>query len=265
MMRNCNVCAMLKESLSQKELANCDRGVLPKLDPTALVPAEMKLCSWLRVVRVRNPRDLSYDVLHGGAGPAGRCQVRGCARGECLARLRVGSAAVCADHLWECRVGVKAATLSAGVCAGCLMPVADMEMWLLSYGHWVCSACAETEARTIPSPLEDPVSSCLSCPRALHRPYKFGLDGQVRCGSCSSILPSGGALPEDMATRLVLVWLGVCDSRLPARFMAAGHLFLRSIGRLLAGASVSALIDEICLRQLLFSQWHSAKSLRHLR
>ena len=85
MMRNCNVCAMLKESLSQKELANCDRGVLLKLDPTALVPAEMKLRSWL--ARVRNPWDLSYDMLHGGAGPAARCQVRGCARGECLTVL----------------------------------------------------------------------------------------------------------------------------------------------------------------------------------
>ena len=43
-----------------------------------------------------------YDTLHVGAGPAGRCQVRGCTRGECLTRLRVCSAAVCADHPWEC-------------------------------------------------------------------------------------------------------------------------------------------------------------------
>ena len=77
-MRTCNVRAMLKEPWSQKELANRDRGVLLKLDSAALVPAEMRLRSWL--ARVRNPRDPSYNILHGGAGPvaAARCQVRGC-------------------------------------------------------------------------------------------------------------------------------------------------------------------------------------------
>ena len=70
-MRTCNVCAMLKEPLMQKEPAHRDRGATLKLDPTTLVPAEMKLCSWL--AQVRDLRDPSYDVLHRGAGPAARC------------------------------------------------------------------------------------------------------------------------------------------------------------------------------------------------
>ena len=61
------------------------------------------------------------------------------------------------------------------------------------------------------------------------------------------MLPSGGVLLEDMATRLVLVWLDTCHSRWPAKFMAAGHLFLRKIGRRLASACVSAL----CQRDML--------------
>ena len=87
----------------------------------------------------------------------------------------------------------------------------------------------------------DPVSLCLSCLRALHRPYKFGLDGQARCGTCSTSLPSGGALFEDMVARLVLVWLDICHSRWPAKFMAAGHLFPRKLGRQLASACMSEL------------------------
>ena len=167
---------------------------------TTLVPAEMRLRSWLS--RVRNPRDPSYDVWCGGAGPPALCRVHGCARSACLTRLRVGTAAVCADHLWECRVGVKAAPLSTGFCVGCLTPVDGVEAWVLSSGHRACATCAETEGRILSTPLEDPVSSCLSCSRALHRPYKFGLDGQARCGTCSLSLLSGGALFEDMIARL---------------------------------------------------------------
>ena len=59
--RTCNVCAMRKEPLSQKELANRDRGVLLKLNSATLVLAEIRLCSWL--AQVCSPRDLSYDVL----------------------------------------------------------------------------------------------------------------------------------------------------------------------------------------------------------
>ena len=152
-MRNSNVCAMLLEPLSQKELAQCDCDAPLKLDSTALVPAEMGLRRWL--ARVRNPRDPSYDVQFGGADPAARCQVHGCVRGACLIRLRVGSAVICADHLWECRVGVKAAALSAGFCACCLAPVEGVATWVLSYGHRVCAACAETEGRTLPTRQED--------------------------------------------------------------------------------------------------------------
>ena len=99
---------------------------------------------------------------------------------------------------------MKAAALSAGFCASCLAPVAGVETWMLSSGHRTCTTCAETESRTLPTLLKDPVSSCLSCSRALHRPYKFGLDGQARCGTCSPLLPSGGVLFEDVVARLVL-------------------------------------------------------------
>ena len=101
-MRNSNVRAMLKDPLSQKELAGRDRAAPLKLASTTLVPAELRLRSWLS--RVLNPRDPSYDVWCGGAGPQALCQVRGCARSACLTRLRVGTAAVCADHLWKCRI-----------------------------------------------------------------------------------------------------------------------------------------------------------------
>ena len=194
---------------------------------------------------MRDPHGRSYDILHGGVRPAARCQVRGCSQGECRIRLRVGSAAVCAGHLWECQVGVRAAAaLSAGICAGFLAPVAAVETWLLSSGHWVCSVCVETEGRTLPSPLEDPVSTCLSCSRALHRLDKPGLDGQACCEGCHSALPAGGTLLEDMTTRLVLVWLDIYHSLWPARFLAAGHNFSRSVVRLLAGACVSALPQQ---------------------
>ena len=82
---------------------------------------------------------------------------------------------------------------------------------------------------------------CLSCSRALHRPCKFGLDGQACCKGCRPALPTGDALLEDMVTRLVLVWLDICRTRWPARFMAAGYHFLRPVDRLLGGACVSAL------------------------
>ena len=52
-MRTCNVRAMLKEPLTQKELVHRDRRVPLKLDLTTLIPAEMKLRSWL--TRVRDP------------------------------------------------------------------------------------------------------------------------------------------------------------------------------------------------------------------
>ena len=204
-MRNSNVRVVLKEPLSQKELAGRDRTALLKLSSATLIPAEMSLRSWLS--RVRDPRDLSYDVWCGGAGPPACCQVCGCTHGACLVQLRVGSATVCADHLRACRIGVKDAVLSAGFCAGCLAPVEGIETWVLSSGYRTCAACAETEGRTLSTPLSDLVSSCLCCSRALHRPYKFGLDGQVRCGTCSPLLPSGELLFEDTIARLVLVWL----------------------------------------------------------
>ena len=50
-------------------------------------------------------------------------------------------------------LGVKAATLPAGACAGCLAPVVAVETWLLSSGHQVCSECAETEGQTLLLPL----------------------------------------------------------------------------------------------------------------
>ena len=55
-----HVRAMLKEPLSQKEIAGHDRAAPLKLVFATLVPAEMRLRSWL--LRVRNPRDPSYDV-----------------------------------------------------------------------------------------------------------------------------------------------------------------------------------------------------------
>ena len=66
-MRNSNVRAMLQDPLSQKELANRDRLAPLRLASTTLVPAEMRLRN--RLLRVRNPRDLSYDMWCGGAGP----------------------------------------------------------------------------------------------------------------------------------------------------------------------------------------------------
>ena len=91
------------------------------------------------------------------------------------------------------------------------------------------------------TPLGDLASSCLSCSRALHRPYKFGLDGRPRCSVCTPSLPSGAVLFEDMIARLVLVWLDLCHSRWPAKFMSAGQLFCRRLGRRLASACVSEL------------------------
>jgi hypothetical protein len=127
-------------------------------------------------------------------------------------------------------------------------------MWILFLGHRACATCAEAARRTLSTPLEDPVSLCLSCSRTLHRPYKFGLDGQTCCGTCSLLLPSAGVLFEDMVARLVLVWLDICHSRWPAKFMAAGHLFPRKFGRRLASACVSELYqdDMPAGRQFLF-------------
>ena len=84
---------------------------------------------------------------------------------------------------------------------------------------------------------------CLSCSRTLHRPYRFELDGQAQCGSCHSALPAGGSLFEDVATRLVLVWLGACQVRWLARFMVARSLHLRPVGRLLASACMAVLYE----------------------
>ena len=70
------------------------------------------------------------------------------------------------------------------------------------------------------------------------------MDGQACCATCSPVLPPGGVLLEDMATRLVLVWLDTCRSRWPAKFMAAGCLFLLKIGCRLTGACVSALYQR---------------------
>ena len=108
-----------------------------------------------------------------------------------------------------------------------------------SSGHRVCSACAAAETCALSSPLTRPTSTCLSCLRALYRPYKFELDGQARCGSCHSALPSSGQLFEDMVARLVLVWVDARRLRWPAMFMTAMILFLRLIGRLLVRACVS--------------------------
>ena len=46
-MRNSNVRAMLKDPLSQKELAGRDRAAPLKLVVATLVSAEMRLCNWL--------------------------------------------------------------------------------------------------------------------------------------------------------------------------------------------------------------------------
>ena len=238
-MRNLNVRAMLQDPLSQKGLAVRDRSAPLRLVSTTLVPAEMRLRSWL--LRVRDPRDLSYDVWRGSAGPPVLCQVHECAHGACLTRLRAGTASVCAEHLWECRIGSRSAALSAGFCAGCLVPVDGLDTWILSSGHCVCATCAEAEGRELSTPLSSPVSTCISCSRALHRPYKFGLDGQPHCSTCCSTLLSSGGLFEDMVARLVLVWLDLCHSRWPAKFMAAGQLFCRKLGRQLASACVQRL------------------------
>ena len=55
-MCNSNVRTMLKEPLSQKEVANHDCDAPLKLDSTALFPAKMKLRSWL--ARVRSPYEI---------------------------------------------------------------------------------------------------------------------------------------------------------------------------------------------------------------
>jgi hypothetical protein len=228
-MCNSNVRIMLQDPLSRKELASRDRLAPLRLASTTLVPAEMRLRSWL--LRVRDPRGLSYDMRCDGAGPPTLCQVRGCAHGVCLTRLHAGTAVACAEHLWKCRIGVQAATLSAGYCACCLVPVRGLETWILSSGHRVCEECAEAEGRALSTSLEGPASSCLSCSRALHRPYKYGLDGQPRCSICTPSLLSGGELFEDMVTRLVLVWLDLCHTQWPSKFMTAGQLFCRKLGR----------------------------------
>jgi hypothetical protein len=59
-MRNSNVRVMLQDPLSRKELASRDRLAPLRLASTTIVPAEMRLCNWL--LRVRDPRDLSYDM-----------------------------------------------------------------------------------------------------------------------------------------------------------------------------------------------------------
>ena len=56
-MRNSNVRTLLKDPLSQKELASRSCLVPLKLILTTLVMAEMRLCSWL--LRMCTPRDLS--------------------------------------------------------------------------------------------------------------------------------------------------------------------------------------------------------------
>ena len=118
-----------------------------------------------------------------------------------------------------------------------------VETWILSSGHRACATCVGVDGDVLAAPLEDPVSSCLSCSRALHRLYKFGLDGQARCAICTASLPMGGALFEEMVARLVLVWLDICHSRWPAKFLAAGRLFPRKLGRQLA--SLSACVSEL--------------------
>ena len=80
-MHNSNVHAMLKEPLSLTELAGRDRSVPLKLCSAALIPAEMKLRTWL--ARVRHLHDSSYDVLCGRVRPAACCQVHGGAHGAC--------------------------------------------------------------------------------------------------------------------------------------------------------------------------------------
>ena len=151
-------------------------------------------------------------VQRGGAGPPALYQVRGCAHGACSVRLRASTVGLCAEHLRECCIGTRATALSAGICACCLMPVDGLELWILSSGHRVCGGCAGVQDGALSTHLEGPASSCLSCSRALHRPYNFGLDGQPRCSVCVTSLPSGGELFEDMVTRLVLAWLDLCHS-----------------------------------------------------
>ena len=136
---------------------------------------------------------------------------------------------------------MKAAALLTGFYVSCLAPVEGMEAWVLSSGHCVCETCAETESRMLSALLEDRVSSCLSCLWVLHCLYKFGLDVQACCGTCSLLLLSGGVLFEEMVARLVLVWLNICHSHWPAKFMVASHLFPRKFGRRLLSACVSHL------------------------
>ena len=93
------------------------------------------------------------------------------------------------------------------------------------------------------------VRSCFACeldfdvPKLLARARFIARTGSDSMGKPAAravtrhAMPTGGTLLEDMATRLVLVWLDICRTRWPVRFMAAGHLFLRPVGRLLASGS----------------------------
>ena len=207
-MRTSNVRAMLADPLSREELARRDRLAPLRLASSTLVPAEMQLRKWL--LRVRGPLDPPYDVQCDGTGPPTLCRVRGCALGACPVHLRTSTVGICAEHLRGCRIGAPGVALSEGFCACCLEAVDGLEAWVLSSGHRVCGGCAKKQDCALSTHLEGPVSSCLSCSRALQRPYRFGLDGQLRCRECDKSLPSGGDLLEDMAARLVLVWLNLC-------------------------------------------------------
>ena len=233
---------MLQDPLSQKELASQDHLAPLWLVSTTLIPAEMQLCSWL--LHVHTPHDLSYDMWCGGTGPPALCQVCRCMCSVCLTCLCASTADVCAEHLWECCIGVQAAALSAGSCACCLILVHGLETWILSSGHHVCEECTEVEGCTLSTPLGGLASTCLSCSQALHCLYKFSLDGQPCCSTCASSLLSVGGLFEDMVAHLVLVWLDLCHSQWLAKFMTAGQLFCQRLGHHLASTCMSELHQQ---------------------
>ena len=156
--------------------------------------------------------------------------------------LCVGSVRVCTGHFRSGRVGASGTTLSTGVCVGCLAPVSLEATRLLSSGHRACRMCPEDYSLALSTPLSAPIATCPSGWRSLHRPYKFGLDGQPRCVACLSALLSGGVLFEDMVARATVVaqcLLQALYERCPDLFMAAAEAFPRPLGRLLAGACVS--------------------------
>ena len=200
-----------------------------------------------------------------GAGPPALCQVHGCARSACLTRLRVGTAAVCDDHLWECRIGVRAAALSTGSCKCCLAPVEGMETWILSSGYRVCATCADMESSTLSTPLEDPVSSCLSCSRALHTRTNSDWTGRPAAGPALPRCPQEVHCSRTWSCAWYWCgWTSVTHTGRPNSW----QLVTSSPGRLVVGWQVPVCRSStrmICPRWLPSVRSRCAASLRCLR